>query len=136
MTSAEYINAKGAFAGMEPPQSKYRNKPTVVDGIRFSSKAEAKRWDELRMLEKAGEITDLKRQVAFPLYGFSVDGQKIVGKYVADFTYRGDAAAPHAAVVVEDVKGGRATMTDTFRLKAKLFEANYGFPITIIGGKK
>lgn len=42
MSAAEYINAKGGFAGMEPPASKYKNKPTVVDGVRFSSKAEAR----------------------------------------------------------------------------------------------
>ena len=139
MSAEEYINRAGGFAGMEPPQSKYRNKITVVDGVKFHSKAEARRWDELRMLERAGEITDLKRQVAFPLYV----NDKLVGKYIADFTFRvppnprGSTLADYdPPLVVEDVKGGRATMTDTFRLKAKMFEAQYGFPITIIGGRK
>ena len=45
MTSAEYINAAGGFDGMKPPRSKYRNTPTVVDGVRIASKSEAKRWD-------------------------------------------------------------------------------------------
>ena len=127
MSAAEYINAAGGFSGMEPPQSKYRNKPTVVDGIRFSSKAEAKRWDELRMLEKAGEIRDLTRQVAFPLH---VEGS-LIGRYVSDFRYYRDGQ-----MVVEDVKGGGATQTPLFNWKAKHFRAQYGYDITIIGGKR
>ena len=127
MSAAEYINAAGGFDGMKTPASKYRNKPTVVDGIRFQSRAEARRWDELRMLEKAGEITDLKRQVPFPLYVKDT----LIGRYVSDFRYYRDGQ-----MVVEDVKGGRATQTDLFRWKAKHFAAQYGFPITIIGGKK
>ena len=99
----------------------------MVDGIRFASRAEARRWDELRMLERAGEITDLTRQVAFPLH---VEGS-LIGRYVSDFRYYRDGQ-----MVVEDVKGGGATQTDLFRWKAKHFRAQYGYDITIIGGKK
>lgn len=51
-------------------RSKYRNVPTVVDGIRFQSKAEARRWTELRMLERVGEIKSgsVHRQPVYPLY--------------------------------------------------------------------
>jgi len=136
MSAAEYVNAAGGFAGLEKPKSKYRNVPTVVDGVRFSSRAEAKRWDELRMLEKAGEIFDLKRQVSFPLYAFP---GKLVGRYVADFTYLAEEmnsdkyAGIHRILHVEDVKGVR---TDLFKWKAKHFAAQYGYEITIIGGRK
>lgn len=133
MTAAEYVNASGAFDGMKAPASKYRNRPTIVDGVRFASKAEARRWDELRMLEKAGEITDLKRQVAYPLYVNDL----LVGSYVSDFDYLRieDASDGGRRVrrVVEDVKG---VQTPLFRLKAKMFEAFYSFPITIIGGAR
>ena len=46
---------------------KYRNKKVEVDGILFDSKKEANRYMELKLLEKAGEITDLKRQVRYEL---------------------------------------------------------------------
>jgi len=46
-------------------RSKYRNRKTVVDGITFDSKREAARWQELKLLERAGEITELERQVEY-----------------------------------------------------------------------
>jgi hypothetical protein len=125
MTTFNDLAARGAFDGLKSP--KYRNKATHVDGIRFASKAEAKRWGELCLLERAGEIHDLKRQVPFPLYV----NDKLVARYVADATYR---QTTDGVLVVEDVKG--APLTDVFRLKAKMFEAHYGYPITIVGRAK
>lgn len=131
MSAAEYVNAAGGFAGLEKPKSKYRNIPTVVDGVRFSSRAEAKRWDELRMLEKAGEIAELHRQVAFPLYA---QGDSKVGDYVADFVYWLPAPAGFApSQVIEDVKGIRTALFDW---KARHFKAQYQKDITIIGGPR
>lgn len=103
---------------------KYRNQPTEVDGIRFASKAEAKRYNELKLLEKAGEITDLELQKRYPLAAF--DGTKI-GVYVADFDYTDRKTLSR---VTEDVKG---VLTPTFKLKAKLFKAQFGREIKIIG---
>lgn len=96
---------------------KYGNKPTVVDGIRFDSKREAGRWQELRFLEKAGHISGLTRQVP---YGLFVNSQK-VATYKADFVY-----VENGAEVVEDSKGFR---TPEYRLKAKLMEAIYNIKI-------
>jgi hypothetical protein len=93
---------------------KYRNKPTVIDGIRFDSKAEAKRYQELELLQRSRGIHDLKRQVTFALYG--KNGSPIC-KYRGDFMY-----SENDKVVVEDVKGME---TPTFRLKQKLFNDNY-----------
>lgn len=94
--------------------NKYRNTPTVIDGIRFPSKAEGRRYQELRMLELGKQIRDLKRQVTFALYG--KNGSPICS-YRADFTYwEGDK------YVVEDRKGFE---TPEFKLKAKLFQDNY-----------
>jgi hypothetical protein len=96
---------------------KFGNKPTVVDGIRFDSKREAGRWQELRFLEKAGHISGLTRQVPYKLF---VNSQ-LITTYKADFVY-----VENGREVVEDSKGYR---TPEFKLKAKLFEALYGFKI-------
>ena len=47
--------------------NKYQNKKITIDGVKYDSKKEARRWQELKLLEKAGEIYDLRRQVKFVL---------------------------------------------------------------------
>ena len=99
---------------------KYGAVKTVVDGITFPSKAEARRYGELQMLG----VRDLELQPKFPVV---INGAKIC-TYIADFAYleiNGDA-------VIEDVKGMK---TPVYRLKKKLVEALYGITITEIGGK-
>jgi hypothetical protein len=110
-----------------PGRRKYGNTRTVVDGITFASKKEAKRWGELRLLEKVGAITDLQRQVRFAL---EVNGVK-VGAYIADFQYRESLPDWHGVtgrsqLVVEDCKGFR---TPEYKLKAKLMRAVHGITI-------
>ena len=118
---------------------KFNAKPTVVDGIRFSSKAEAKRYGELKMLEKAGKIESLELQPVFPLRVLLTTGSMkgaaqalageypTIGKYVADFKYfRNDAPT---GWVIEDVKSP-ATKTPIYRFKKKFVEAQYGITIT------
>lgn len=95
---------------------KYRNMPTMVDGIRFDSKAEARRYGELRMLVAGRQIENLERQVTFALYG--KNGAPVC-RYRADFMYR-----EGGRIVVEDVKSA-PTMTRDFRIKQKLFTDNY-----------
>ena len=82
---------------------KYHAVATVVDGIRFASKLEAARYRDLRLLLKAGEITDLELQPRYPIV---VNGQSVC-TYVADARYR----TRDGALVVEDTKSreiGRA----------------------------
>jgi hypothetical protein len=100
-------------------------KKTVVDGIEFGSKAEAKRWSELRMLEKGGAITRLERQPQFTI--FNHGGVTI--RYTADFRYD-DAGLP----VVEEVKG----MQDTaYLLRRKMFLGLHPtLPLYEVRGKK
>jgi hypothetical protein len=100
---------------------KFRNTPTEVDGVRFDSKREAARWGELRLLERAGEISDLKRQQPFPM---KVNGQHVCN-YLADFVYRDHAGK----VVVEDVKSPVTRKDPTYRLKAKLLKACHGLEV-------
>ena len=95
--------------------NKYGNKKTVINGITFDSKREARRYEELRLLEMGGVISDLKLQEKFIL----VPAQRIDGKvverelsYKADFSY-----IENGKKVVEDAKGYR---TDKYRIKRKL----------------
>lgn len=100
-------------------RNKYGAKPQVVDGVRFASKAEAKRDAELQVLARRGEIHDLKRQPRFPL---KVEGVKIC-TYVGDWFYRERYFANGIQIeqpVVEDRKG---VLTPAFKIKWALAKA-------------
>lgn len=105
--------------------SKYNSKKTVVDGQKFDSKKEARRYQELLLLEKAGEIKNLSRQVKFVLIPSQRDENgKVVERecsYKADFTYE-----EGIKTVVEDVKGYR---TKEYIIKRKLMLYQYGIRI-------
>lgn len=115
-----------------PRRHKYGAVPTVVDGHRFDSRAEAHRYGELALMQRAGVIHDLTPHPRFPLHTLDRDGQPAairIGKravvYVADFRYT-DATG---RIRIEDVKGFD---TDTARLKRAIFEANYGTTVEVI----
>lgn len=101
--------------------SKYLNKKVTHEGITFDSKKELDRWLELRMLERSGAIHTLRRQVPYPL---TVNGAK-VAKLIVDFEYfeKGEVR------VVEDCKSDYTRKLPVWRLKSKLFNAIYGFPV-------
>lgn len=106
--------------------SKYHNRKTTVDGVTYDSRREAERSIELRLMERAGRITNLRRQVRFEVIPtLYVDGRVAERKtvYVADFVYT-DAKTGEA--VVEDVKGIR---TKEYKLKRKLMLEKYGIQI-------
>lgn len=109
-------------------KSKYRNKPVIVNGERFDSGVEYKRWCELVILERAGEIHGLRRQFKFPLTG---SGFTVVAHYIADAVY----VTKTGDIVAEDTKSEATAKLPLFRLKSKLFRDNYGYDITIHGGK-
>ena len=105
--------------------AKYGNRKTEIDGIVFDSRKEAARYFDLCLLEKAGEISELHRQVEF-LITPSVrrsDG-KVEGSctYTADFTYRDK----NGNYVVEDTKGMR---TKEYIIKRKLILDIFGIEI-------
>jgi hypothetical protein len=104
---------------------KYGNEKVTDKGLSFDSKAEHKRWQYLAMLERAGEIRDLRLQVAFELIPAQVSpsGKKERPTvYLADFVYT-DAKG---CQVVEDVKGA---VTPEFRLKRKLMLWRHGIEV-------
>lgn len=106
--------------------SKYHNRKTTHDGQTFDSQKEARRWAELRLLEKAGEITQLSRQTVFELVPNQIENGKVVERkvtYKADFTY-----LENGHYVCEDVKS-EATKTPVYRLKKKLMRYVHGIEI-------
>lgn len=117
-----------------PGWSKFNARPVTDELGRMASQAEARRWVELKYLERAGEIHALRRQVEYPLAvgrlghpALLGSVAKIIGSYVADFDYV-TAAGLH---IVEDVKGVRLSL---YRWKKKHFEAQYGIPISETAG--
>lgn len=101
------------------PYNKYSAKKTVVDGKKFDSKAEARRYSELMLLQRSGKISDLKLQKTYQLIPrFTKNGITYRAvNYIADFEY-----IENGSIIVEDVKGFR---TDVYKIKRKLFEYVY-----------
>lgn len=117
-------------------RNKYRNKKIQVNGETFDSMKELRRWRDLKLLEKAGEITELRRQVPFELLPNQREPDKIGPRggikkgriierkavYVADFVYKDRAGRE----VIEDCKGMR---TKDYILKRKLLLFRFGIRI-------
>lgn len=105
-------------------RAKYGNKKTEVDGIQFDSKKEAKRYSELKLLERSGQIDTLTLQPKFTLFPSQ---RRDDGKaerpctYVADFMYR-----ESGRLVVEDTKGMR---TKDYIIKRKAMLAIHGISV-------
>lgn len=121
MPSRPKFSIAAYTAGSSGRPSKFRNEPTVVDGITFASKAEARRYGWLKIAERAGEIEQLECQPRFQL---RVDGV-LICTYVADFRY---VDRRTGLPVVEDVKSA-PTRTPVYRIKAKLLKALHGITI-------
>jgi len=116
-----------------PARSKYRAVRQTVDGINFASQAEARRYRELKLLEKAGEIHELKLQYRMPLLvptRFAAGTHQIqkIGDYVADFMYCTccETKCYGREAVIEDVKGFKTPM---YRWKKRHVEVQYGVTI-------
>lgn len=101
---------------------KYNAKKTTIDGITFDSRKEARRYQELKLLERAGAITALTLQPRFVLQEAFRHKGKAIRKieYVADFKYIDQQTEKN---VVEDVKGLK---TDVYNIKKKMFLKRYG----------
>lgn len=106
--------------------NKYQAQKCEFNGEKFDSRKELQRYLELRLLERSGQITDLKRQVKFELIP-AQKGPK--GKcleravtYIADFVYQDE----NGRTVVEDTKGIK---TKEYVIKRKLLLWRYGIRI-------
>lgn len=101
--------------------SKYNNKKTIVDNIKFDSKAEAMRYKQLKIFQQSNYITNLKLQPKFELQAKYINNK---GEHVRAITYKADFSyIEKGKLIVEDVKGME---TKEFKLKKKMFE--YKFP--------
>ena len=101
--------------------SKYGAKPTIVDGVRFPSKAEASRYQELVLLERTGQISDLRCQPCFIVQPAFTDnkGRRWASiKYTPDFAY---IEQGNWRRVIEEVKG-HATRDYLVRVRLFLFQ--------------
>lgn len=98
---------------------KYHNKKTVLNGIKFDSKKEAMRYRDLKLMEKAGEIENLRLQVPYVIIPKSKYGRAI--KYIADFVYLKDGVE-----IVEDTKGVK---TPVYKLKKRLLAESHDIEI-------
>ena len=99
---------------------KYKNVKTILDGISFDSRKESARYADLKLMQKAGEISDLTLQ---PKFDIVINGVKVCS-YVADFSY-----TENGVKVVEDVKSEMTRKLPTYRLKNKLMRAVHGIAI-------
>lgn len=112
MTLAEYKRSK-------KKASKYKNVPTRKYGLFFASKKEARRYDELKLLQRAGKIQGLAFQHHFEIR-VGPNGMHVCD-YIGDFSFQ-----ENGKLVVEDTKGVR---TPVYRLKKKLMLACHGIKI-------
>lgn len=115
---------------------KYKNKKIEINGIVYDSRKEAKRHAELLLLERAGEIHDLQRQVRFVLIPkqyseteFTKAGKPRVAEsecsYIADYVY----ITADGEKVVEDVKNPYLRKEPRYRIKRKLMRWVHGIEI-------
>lgn len=115
--TAEEFNA--LMAAQAKRGHKYGAVPVTVDGHSFDSTAEAARYGELLLLERAGEIADIE---VHPTFRLEVNGV-LVCHYEGDFRYRVVATG---GWVTEDVKGHR---TESYKIKRRLMQACRGIAI-------
>lgn len=116
MSVGQYRTRAGAKRG-----NKYHAEKVVTDEGVFDSKLEYRRWLELKLLEAAGQIAELERQIP---YALELNGVKL-GKFTVDHRWRD---AQTGQVVVEDVKG---VLAREVGLKIRLMEAIHGVNVQL-----
>ncbi len=104
---------------------KYRNKPCTLGGEKYRSQREMRRHQDLLLMQKAGQISGLVREVVFVLADAVTIGGRLRPplRYIADFMY---TQLPEAKIIVEDAKGVR---TEGYRIKRHLMKAVRGIEI-------
>ena len=111
-------------------KSIYINKKIVVDGIKFDSKKEARRYQALLLMQRAGKISDLELQPKFELVKsvkFSGDARaKPAVRYFADFAYTDTATGKR---IVEDVKSPVTKEKPYYKMKRHMMLAIHGIEI-------
>lgn len=121
MNGTKGIQGVGARGKVAQNRSKYKNRKVERGGIKYDSQKEAKRAFDLELKQRAGEVSELKRQVKFILQdSFKIPSKKTKQgfetikeiTYIADFTY-----FMGGEFYIEDVKGYK---TPEYKIKAKM----------------
>jgi Protein of unknown function (DUF1064) len=134
MTAEQYQAAQRVETGQGEDRRRVRGaqRTTTADGITHDSKTEAQRWEELKLLQRAGSICGLRRQVDIVLQGrdgpILTDSGKNERIYRADFVYVDNALG---ITVIEDRKGHE---TDVFKIKKAILAAQ-GMEILVTRAK-
>ena len=125
-TEEDYAAYQARQKQHKPKPSRYRNEPVTVDGEKFASKKQYARWCQLKMLEKAGKIANLEREVPFELApGVTLSGKRKPSvRYYADAVYEEDGAK-----VVEDTKSDITRRDPVYRIKKHLMMSVHGIEI-------
>ena len=120
MTADEYQKLQATMAGKPAKEGRIKGTEAMeVDGIKFHSKLEARRYIVLKARANMGLIQNLRRQVPFVLQGRDGPLRTPTGRpmqYVADFSY----IDRHGVEIVEDAKG---IATDTYKMKKAVLAA-------------
>lgn len=114
--------------------AKYSNKKTVIGDVSFDSRAEARRWGDLKLMERAGLIAGITLQPSYEL----APSVKFTGatrakpalRYVGDFAY---TDLKTGLLVIEDVKG---VQTEAFIIKRHLMKSIHGLDVTLVSRPK
>jgi hypothetical protein len=101
-------------------RNKYNAKKVDTPLGRADSVKEGKRFEALRLMQVAGEITDLIAHPSFDLIAWSPAGPRIIGRYTADAAYR-----ENGRLVVEDTKSRATKGLSDYRLRVRTFQANH-----------
>jgi hypothetical protein len=96
-------------------RNKYHAQPVEIDGLKFASKKEARRYADLKLLQRAGEVRSF---AVHPWYPLLVDGQ-IVGRMTLDF----EVIWANGEVTFEDTKSRPTATSEAYRLRRKILEA-------------
>lgn len=122
------------LVGTKKGYRKYGNIKTVVDGIKFDSKKEARRYSTLKLMQESGIISELICQPKFKLIVPGLGPVKIKGKvrqttstYTPDFQYKKDGE-----LIIEDVKSPATANDKYFKLKRAIFELIYKVDLTLV----
>lgn len=131
-TGTATSSAVRVSGGAKVRANKHRAVKREYNGMTFDSGRELKRWQELELMQKAGEIIHLVRQVPFELAPSVVlDGRKKPAiRYVADFAYWSAHGCP--VFIVEDAKSPHLRNNPVFRIKMHLLKLEHGIEVILV----
>lgn len=126
-TSADLASVRSRLYGPEGqlPSRKYKNQPQSEDGYAFGSKLEVRRYFELKTMQAAKLISELKVHPEFALHSPDPNGiPRRVCAYIADFSYVRDGK-----LTIEDCKSSATRANSTYRLKRAMLSIEYGIEV-------